>query len=143
MRMALLLTMLTLLLTASTRLFAAGQAGGIPVPQAPAANGNVTSLSFSIPSLTKDPFKNLFTGQSKVDPRPPSLKPPSLPKTPSANELLALAQLRVQRSRQTLTVNCGMTMIPADPKMDAAIRFRVPESGAKSVIRIVPPSVCR
>ena len=139
--MALLSVMLTLFLTASASLFATPQAGGSPVPQAPATNANITPPPFSISSLRKDPFKNLFTGQSKVDPKPPSLKPPSLPKPPSAEQLWS--QLMAQRFLQTPAVNCGMTMIPADPKMDAAIRVRVPESGVKSVIRIVPPSVCR
>ena len=77
----------------------------------------------------------------KVDPKPPSLKPQSPPKRPSAGQLLL--QLTVQRSFPTPTVTCGMTMIPADPKMDAAIRVRVPDSGVKSVIQIVPPSICR
>ena len=141
MRTAWLLAMLTLFLTASTRLFAAEQAGGTPVPGAPAANGNVTPPSLPFRSLQKDPFKSLFAGQSKGDPKPPSLKPPSPPKAPSAERLLA--QLTAQRAFQTLTVNCGMTMIPADPKMDAGIRIRIPEGGVKSVIQIVPPSICR
>src|SRR5215831_629841 len=39
-------------------------------------------------------------------------------------------------SLQHPTVVCGMTLIPADPKLDAAIRHPVPEGGPTPVISI-------
>lgn len=48
-----------------------------------------------------------------------------------------------QRVPQALRVVCGMTLIPADPKLDAAIRHAVPENGPKFTIRTVDPQTCR
>ena len=142
MRMALLLAMLALFLTASTRPFAAGQAGGTPVPQVPATNGNITSPSVLLQTLPKDPFKNLFAGQVKPNPK---VDPKVDPKSPSPQQLLEQAreQLRARLSVQMSKVKCGMTLIPADPKLDAAMRFVVPDGGNTFVIQVVPPSVCR
>ena len=47
------------------------------------------------------------------------------------------------RLAQKPTVVCGLTLIPADPNVDPAIRHDVPEDGPKFVIRSVEPKVCR
>jgi hypothetical protein len=44
---------------------------------------------------------------------------------------------------QQPTIVCGMTLLPADPKLDAAIRHPVPEDGPTSVITILEPRDCR
>jgi hypothetical protein len=45
--------------------------------------------------------------------------------------------------RQQSAVVCGMTLMPADPSMDGAIRHTVPENGPAFAIRRVQPSICR
>ena len=74
-----------------------------------------------------NPFGNLFA---------PSSKPPSPPRflfpTPTFN----------QRPDKP-TVVCGLTLIPADPNVDPAIRREVPEDGPRFVIRSVDPKLCR
>ena len=130
MRTTLLLAMLALFLTASIPLFAAQAVGT-----------SVTPPPFS-PQAPKDPFKNLFAGQVKPNPK---TDPKGDPKSPSPQQLLEQAreQLRARLSALMPTVKCGMTLVPTDPKMDSAIRLRVPEGGTKFVMQIVPPSVCR
>jgi len=44
---------------------------------------------------------------------------------------------------QQPAIVCGMTLLPADPKLDAAIRHPVPEDGPTSVITILEPRDCR
>jgi hypothetical protein len=44
---------------------------------------------------------------------------------------------------QQPTIVCGMTLMPADPKLDAAIRHPVPEGGPTPVISILEPRDCR
>jgi hypothetical protein len=40
-------------------------------------------------------------------------------------------------------VVCGLTVIPADPKHDPAMRRVVPQSGTAFTMRAVEPSICR
>ena len=54
--------------------------------------------------------------------------------------LYALSQ---PTSLQQPTIVCGMTLMPADPKLDAAIRHPVPEGGPTPVISILEPRNCR
>jgi hypothetical protein len=75
---------------------------------------------------------------------------------PRANDLLAKAQdaLRKRLQQQLLTsrlepplekprVVCGMTVIPADPTIDAAMRHAVPKpDGVQFTLRMVEPT-CR
>jgi hypothetical protein len=65
------------------------------------------------------------------------VKPPSLPKAP------LLGQPPAQRSAQGSRVVCGMTLIPVDPKIDAAIRHPIPENGPKFTIQTILPPACR
>jgi len=41
------------------------------------------------------------------------------------------------------TVICGLTLIPADPNVDPAIRHDVSEDGPRFLIRSVDPKLCR
>ena len=74
-----------------------------------------------------NPSGNLFA---------PSSKPPSPPRylfpTPTFN----------QRGDKP-TVVCGLTLIPADPNVDPAIRHEVHADGSRFVIRSVDPKLCR
>ena len=47
------------------------------------------------------------------------------------------------RLAQKPTVVCGLTLIPADPNIDPAIRHDVPEDGPRFSIRSVDPQLCR
>jgi hypothetical protein len=41
------------------------------------------------------------------------------------------------------TVVCGMTLVPADPKMDAGIRVTAPDSHISYTLRSVRPEICK
>ena len=41
------------------------------------------------------------------------------------------------------TVVCGMTLVPADPKVDPKMRVELPERGVTFTMRVVPPTVCK
>ena len=85
------------------------------------------------------------------------LSPRSLFEAPQSVGLEAMAQaaLRRARQKQSLTLRseplsqkprvvCGMTIVPADPKLDAAIMHPVPNSDAsKFTLQIVTPPTCR
>ena len=79
-----------------------------------------------------NPFGNLFA---------PSSKPPSPPRylfpTPTFNQRPSL------RIVPKSIVVCGLTLIPADPSVDSAIRHDVPEDGPRFSIRSVEPKLCR
>jgi hypothetical protein len=40
-------------------------------------------------------------------------------------------------------VICGMTMVPADPKVDPKMRVAPPENDTKYAMKVVPPTVCK
>jgi hypothetical protein len=41
------------------------------------------------------------------------------------------------------TVVCGMTVVPADPKMDPGIRVTAPDSRFSYTLRSVQPEICK
>lgn len=41
------------------------------------------------------------------------------------------------------TVVCGMTLVPADPKVDPKMRKAAPDAGVTFTLRAVPPAICR
>jgi len=41
------------------------------------------------------------------------------------------------------TITCGMTVVPADPKVDPKVIAPAPDRGTTHTIRPVPPAVCR
>ena len=85
------------------------------------------------PVKPPQPFGNLFGRQ-----RPMKLQRPTLPKLPSLNSrTIDLA------AQQRQTIVCGMRLVPADPKFDAAMRRAVPENGPAFTLRTAPPPVCR
>jgi hypothetical protein len=41
------------------------------------------------------------------------------------------------------TVVCGMTLVPADPKVDPKMRVAPPANGTTFTMTVVPPTVCK
>jgi hypothetical protein len=87
---------------------------------------------------------------------PPALPSPQsgafarLFEKPGKTEIQLNVPVRIQlyvvtetRSLQQPTIVCGMTLIPANPTLDAAIRHTVPEGGPKPVISVLEPRDCR
>jgi hypothetical protein len=79
------------------------------------------------------PFGNLFGLQ-----RPPKTQPAPLPLFPSLENRNGDLAAQTQQ-----TIVCGMRLVPADPKIDAAMRHAVPANGPAFTMRTVPPPVCR
>jgi hypothetical protein len=84
------------------------------------------------PPVAAQEFKpppNLF-GQKKTAPRPPSVdwswRPSADAKAPA----------------QAMVV-CGMTLVPADPKVDPKMKVAAPERGVTFTMREVPPTICK
>jgi hypothetical protein len=95
----------------------------------------VLTGSASIPASAanrRNPFGNLFTGELKVDQR-----------STSPTTVFSLGQRPAQRRAQESRLVCGMTLIPADPNIDPAIRHIVPEHGPKFTMKIIQPPACR
>ena len=46
-------------------------------------------------------------------------------------------------ARSEPAVICGMTVVPADPKVDPKMRVAPPANGTKFTITVVPPTVCK
>ena len=44
---------------------------------------------------------------------------------------------------QEPAVICGMTVVPADPKVDPKMRVALPENGMGYAMKVVPPTVCK
>lgn len=40
-------------------------------------------------------------------------------------------------------VVCGMTLVPADPKVDAKMRVPAPDSGVTFTLRSIQPTICK
>jgi hypothetical protein len=68
--------------------------------------------------------------------------PPSKPPSPQRFLFPTPAPSGVRLAPKP-TVVCGLTLIPADPNVDPAIRHAVPEDGARFAIRSVDPKLCR
>jgi hypothetical protein len=83
---------------------------------------------------TASPFGNLFAPKSK-----PSSPPRLLFPTPTP----MLNQPPDTHLASKPTVVCGLTVSPADPNVDPAIRREVPEDGPRFSIRSVDPKLCR
>ena len=95
----------------------------------------VVLTGFAVPAAAanrRHPFGNLFTGQLKVDQR-----------STSPTTAFSLGQRPAQRRAQEPRLVCGMTLIPADPNLDPAIRRPVPEHGPKFTIQTIQPPACR
>jgi hypothetical protein len=44
---------------------------------------------------------------------------------------------------QEPSVICGMTVVPADPRVDPKIRVAPPANGTTFTLTVVPPTVCK
>jgi hypothetical protein len=90
----------------------------------------VVTLGAALPVGAQE-FKapaDLF-GQKKGAPKPPKIDwnwRPSSDQTPSKP-----------------TVVCGMTLVPADPRVDPQMRVESPERGVTFAMRAVAPTVCQ
>ena len=80
----------------------------------------------------QNPFGNLFAPPTKT-PSPPRFLFPTL----------TLKQRPEPQLAPKPTVVCGLTLIPADPNVDAAILHSVREDGPRFLIRSVDPKLCR
>jgi hypothetical protein len=99
--------------------------------QASPTNRELTLSPWFAVAHPTTPFGNLFAPRARVARKP----------SPSNTQLLDGRPER--RPEQPSTVRCGMTLIPADPKVDPAIRHAIPENGAQFTMQTVPPQVCR
>lgn len=90
------------------------------------------SIEAQQPANGLPPSANLF-GKQLSPPSKPSSPPRFLFPTPAPNVRLAPKP----------TVVCGLTLIPADPKLDPGIRHEVPDDGRRYSIESVDPKVCR
>jgi hypothetical protein len=100
--------------------------GGLPAQSSSAAGQTIFPSSQPATS-----FGSLFGKRST-----PALSPPFIFTIPSLDR-------PAERLSQQPAVVCGMTLIPADPKLDSAIRHAVPDRGLKFAIRGVVPKDCR
>jgi len=75
------------------------------------------------------PPANLF-GQKKPAPKPP---PVDWTWRPSAD---------AHASAQPAVV-CGMTLVPADPKVDPKMKVAPPDGGVSFTLRAIQPTTCR
>jgi len=93
-------------------------AGGLMLAMAP----RVAAQAFTPPA-------NLF-GQKKLAPRVPSIdwswRPSADAKAPAQP-----------------TVVCGMTLVPADPKVDPKMKTAAPDRGVTFTLRTIQPATCR
>ena len=81
-----------------------------------------------------NPLGNLFA---------PKSKPPSTLRFLFPTPTPTLKQSADGHLASKPTVVCGLTLIPADPNVDPAIRHELPEDGPRFLIRSVDPTLCR
>ena len=91
----------------------------------------VVLLVIAAPAAAQEfkPQVNLFVQQKKAAPAPQvdwNWRPPA-DVAPTAKA----------------TVVCGMTLVPADPKMDPGIRAAAPDSRVSYTLRTVQPEICK
>ena len=75
------------------------------------------------------PPANLF-GQKTPAPKPPTVDWNWRPSTP-------------QGQAAKPSVVCGMTVIPADPKIDPKIAMKPTDTGTRYTLKVVEPTVCQ
>lgn len=97
--------------------------------------GLLASPSIASAQTQKSPYGDFFQAQPKTAAKPPIVFPAPFFQQPRADASRA--------SESALKTTCGMTMIPADSKTDAAILHTVPEHGPQYTMRIAPPPICR
>ena len=87
------------------------------------------TLCVAMPAAAQFKPTNLF-GKAIPTPKPPSVDWNWRPLAEGA---------RAARP----SVVCGMTLIPADPKIDPRMRVSPPAGGATFTMRAVQPTICR
>ena len=129
MRMAVIVVLLmSVVMSSDSRAAGEQQLGSAP---APGVNGGRLFPQPVTPSTdVLRPFTNLFDTP---------LQPDS--KSRQMVMFQALQNLR-SASNTKPTVLCGMTLVPVDPNLDAAIRHTVPRDGVRWTVRAVPPPAC-
>ena len=97
------------------------------------ACGAALMFSVAMPSAAQEfkPPANLF-GQKTPAPKPPKIdwnwRPPvEQAQAPGAMPLVV----------------CGMTLVPADPKVDPKMRVETPERGVAFTMHVVSPTLCK
>ena len=90
----------------------------------------VFTLLVALPAAAQEfkPLANLF-GQKKPAPKPPKV---------DWNWRLSTEQAQPAKP----SVVCGMTVIPADPKIDPKMRVAAPDGGVTFTMRAIRPAVC-
>jgi hypothetical protein len=81
----------------------------------------------------RNPFASLFTGQLGVP----------APQSPSAQVPMPQMPLPPSGSTANQTVNCGMTVVQGDSKIDPKMPQHPPANAPKPSIRIVPAPACQ
>jgi hypothetical protein len=87
-------------------------------------------LAMSSPGVAQD-FKlkaDLF-GQKTPAPKPPKVDWNWRP-----------SPMQAEAARPAVV--CGMTVVPADPKIDPKIRVTPPDTGVRFAMKVVEPTVC-
>ena len=83
-----------------------------------------------------------WAGQQSVPPPTSKDAPTQQDLERAARELAQAMARQFAFDNQKPTLNCGLTLIPPDPKQDAKIRIP-PTTGVTPTIRSVPPPMCR
>jgi hypothetical protein len=113
MRASRALLLVVILIAVST--LASAQGNEQPAPQSPSPNS---------------------VGLTTLQPRKPVTPPPFVFR-------IATPTVRPNVNANTPTIVCGMTLLPADPTFDAAIRKNVPQApNTRLPITAVQPSIC-
>jgi len=129
MRMAVIVGLLMSVVVSASDSGAAG-AQRLDTPPAGGVNGRGSMPNAVAPAPPGKPFANLFGSPLQRNP---------------TSRLLPLFQASPVVPPESSTkpfVVCGMTLVPVDPNLDAAIRHTVPRGGVRWTIRAVPPPAC-
>ena len=119
-------------LAACASMSAQQRSADLPSLQTTPGSGELTTRSWFSTPQQANPFGNLFGQRPKTGRKSPSLLTTPLPDRRTDN-----------RVPQQTTVVCGMTLIPADPNLDPAIRRAIPENGPDFTIRAIVPRICQ
>ena len=93
--------------------------------------GAALTIGIGQPAAAQEfkPPANLF-GQAKPAPKPPAIDWNARPRTADA-------------AAGTPSILCGMTVVRADPNVDAKMRVAAPERGLTFTMRAVPRRECK
>jgi hypothetical protein len=87
-------------------------------------------LAMSLPAAAQDfKMKGDLFGQKKPAPKPPKVD-------------WNWRSLTQARAAAEPSVICGMTVVPADPRIDPKIRMAPPANGVTFAMKVIEPTVC-